>query len=60
MTIDSPAAPKTGRIAGTLHTRGHIHPTPLQDQNLHRERVDESVVEGRHTNSGPQNHGGAR
>lgn len=60
MTIDSPASPQTKRIAGTLHKRGYAHPAPLQDQNLAREKAEESEVAGRHKNSGQKDHKGAR
>lgn len=55
-----PASPQTKRIAGTLHKRGCDHPAPLQDQNLAREKAEESEVAGRHKNSGQKDHKGAR
>lgn len=60
MTIDSTVAPKTGRITGTLHRREYVRPTPLRDENLPRERAEESEVAGRHKNSGQKDHKGAR
>ena len=60
MTIDSTAVLQTKRIAGTLRTRGHGHPAPLQDQNLLRQKAEESEVAGRHKNSGQKDHKGAR
>lgn len=60
MTIDSTAAPRTGRIAGTLHKRGYAHPAPLRDENLASEKAKESEVAGRHKNSGQKDHKGAR
>ncbi|MEO8135466.1 MAG: hypothetical protein ABI831_15980 [Betaproteobacteria bacterium] len=60
MTIDSKAAPETGRITGTLHKCGHVHPVPLLDENLPREKAEESDVAGRHNNSGQDDHNGAR
>ncbi|MEO8526691.1 MAG: hypothetical protein ABI460_18330 [Caldimonas sp.] len=60
MTIDSTAAPQTKRIAGTLHKRGYAHPAPLRDENLPREKAEESEVAGRHKNSGQKDHKGAR
>ncbi len=60
MTIDSTAAPKTERIAGTLHKRGYAHPAPVRHENLPREKAEESEVAGRHKNSGQKDHKGAR
>jgi hypothetical protein len=61
MTIDSTAAPpQTTRISGTLHKRGYAHPAPLEDENLPREKAEESEVAGRHDNSGQKDHKGAR
>ncbi len=60
MTIDSTVAPQTKRIAGTLHTRGYVHPAPLRDENLPREKAEENEVVGRHKNSGQKDHKGAR
>ncbi len=60
MTIDSTAAPKTARIAGTLHTRGYVHPAPLRDENVPEEKAEESEAAGRHENSGQKDHDGAR
>ncbi|MEO8925453.1 MAG: hypothetical protein ABI330_21980 [Caldimonas sp.] len=60
MTIDSTIAPKTARIAGTLHARGYVHPAPLRDENLPHEKAEESEVAGRHKNSGQKDHKGAR
>jgi hypothetical protein len=60
MTIDSTAAPKIGRIAGTLHKRGYARPAPLRYENLAREKAKESEVAGRHKNSGQKDHKGAR
>ncbi len=60
MTIDSAAAaPQTTRISGTLHKRGYAHPAPLEDENLPREKAEESEVAGRHENSGQKDHVGA-
>ncbi len=60
MTIDSTAAPKTKRIAGTLHKRGYAHPAPFRDESLPKEMAEESEVAGRHKNSGQKDHKGAR
>jgi hypothetical protein len=60
MTIDSTSAPQTKRIAGTLHRRGYAHPAPLRDQDLPREKAEESEVAGRYKNSGQKDHKGAR
>ena len=60
MTIDSTRTPKTGRIAGTLHKRSGAQPAPLRDQNLPKEKAEESEVAGRHKNSGQKDHKGAR
>ena len=60
MKIDSIVAPKTGRIAGTLHRRGNAHPTPLQDENLLREKAEESEVAGQHQNNRQEYPNGAR
>ena len=60
MMIDSTAAPQTTRISGTLHKRGYVHPAPLKDENLRREKAEESEVAGRHENSGQKDHKGAR
>ncbi len=60
MTIDSTVAPKTTRIAGTLHTRGYVHPAPSRDENQLQERAEESEVAGRHKNSGQKDQKGAR
>jgi hypothetical protein len=60
MTIESTSAPQTKRIAGTLHRRGYAHPAPLRDQDLPREKAEESEVAGRHKNSGQKDHKGAR
>lgn len=47
MTSDPKPAPQTGRIAGTLHTRGYVHPVPVRDQNLPREKAEERKIPGR-------------
>lgn len=54
MAIDSIAAPRTGRIAGTLHRRGHAYPVPapVRDENLPRGETPESEVADRHRDSG--------
>lgn len=51
MNIDSPVAPQTKRIAGTLHTRGYVHPGPVRDENLPQGTAEGSEVSGRHQNS---------
>ena len=60
MKTDTTDASKTGRIAGTLHKRGYAHPAPLRDENLPREKVEESEVAGQHKNNGQKDHKGAR
>ena len=60
MTIDSKVVPKTERMTGTLHKRGYAQPAPLRDENLPREKAEESEVAGRHKNSGQKDHKGAR
>ncbi len=60
MTIDSTSMPQTKRIAGTLHKRGYVPDAPMRDENLPRERAEESEVAGRHKNSGQMDHQGAR
>ncbi len=60
MTIDSTAAPQTKRIAGTLHKRGYAPPAPLRDENMPREKAEESEVAGRQKNTGQKDHKGAR
>ncbi len=59
MTIESTAAPKAGRIAGTLHKRGYVPPVALRDEKLPRERAEEGEVEGRHQNTGRKDLKGA-
>jgi hypothetical protein len=60
MTIDSTPAPKTGRIAGTLHKRGYAHPAPLPEEDVPRERAEESKVAGRQENGTQKDQKGAR
>ena len=60
MKTDTTFAPRTGRIAGTLHRRGYTHPAPLQDENLPREKSEGSEVAGRHKNNGQKDHKDAR
>ncbi len=60
MTIDSTNAPKTKRIAGTLHKRGYVQHSPMRDENLPGEKAEESEVAGRQKNSGQMDHKGAR
>jgi len=50
-TTQSEPVPHTGRIAGTLHTRGHVRPIPVQDESLAREKAHESEVADRHRDS---------
>lgn len=52
MTTDAIAAPKTGRIAGTLHKRGYVHPVPERDEKRPGERAQEREVAGHHRDSG--------
>ncbi len=59
MTIDSTTLPKTKRIVGTLHKRGFGPHPPMRDENLLRERAEESEVAGRHKDSGQMDHKGA-
>ncbi|MDQ2780848.1 MAG: hypothetical protein M3Y32_14965 [Pseudomonadota bacterium] len=47
MTIESKAAPKAGRIAGTLHKRGYLGPAPDQPDSRPRETVEAGEVAGR-------------
>ena len=51
MNIDQPVLPQTKRIAGTLHKRGYVHPDPMRDVNLPRERAEESEVPGEYQDS---------
>ncbi len=52
MTIDSTILPATKRISGTLHKRGYVPPSLVEDENLRRGRAEESEVAGRNENSG--------
>ncbi len=60
MTTDSTTLPKTKRITGTLHKRGYVPHSAMRDENLPREKAEESEVAGRHKNSGQKDHKGAR
>lgn len=60
MKLDTPATPTSGRITGTLHKRGYSGPAPLRDENLPREKAEESEVAGRHKINGQKDHKGAR
>lgn len=49
------------RSTETLITQSrYAHPAPLRDENSPREEAEESEVAGRHQNSGPKDHKGAR
>lgn len=50
MEIDSTVVLTGKRIAGTLHKRGYVHPTPSLDEKLLQERAEEIEVVGRHEN----------
>ena len=54
MTIDSKAAPKTGRITGTLHRRDYVQPVPLREENQPTKRAEQSEVAVRDRNSGQE------
>ena len=56
MTIDSIAAPKTGRITGTLHRRRTEEPVPLRDEDLPRGETQKREAAGREGDSVQENH----
>ena len=56
MTIETIAAPKTGRIAGTLHRRGYVQTKPVRDETLPTESAQESDVADWHRDSGQADH----
>lgn len=60
MTINSTAAQQTKRIEGTLHKRGYVHPALVREEDLPREKSEESEVAGWHENSGQKDHTGTR
>ena len=60
MTTDSTSFPGTRRITGTLHMPGFIPHALVQDENLRREKAEESEVASRYKNSGQKDHKNAR
>ncbi len=56
MIIDSVPVPKNGRITGTLHTRGYVHPILMRDESLAREKVEDSEGADLHRDGGPEDH----
>lgn len=62
MKIDSVVVLTGKRIAGTLHKRGYVHPTPSLDEQLLRESAEkiETEVAGRHESCVEQDHEWAR
>ena len=60
MTTESTATPRAGRITGTLHTRGYVHPAPVKEKNLPGEISEESEAAGHHRDSGQEEHTDAR
>lgn len=50
----------TGQTQNKQPKPEHIHPSPLQETNKHKQKAEELEIAGRHKNVGQKDHKGAR